>query len=331
MTERRTAGIIGMGKCVPENILTNADLEKIVDTSNEWIVNMTGISERRQADDDKATSYYAAEAAKAALASAGLEATDIDLILVATVTSDMPFPSTACIVQNAIGATKASAFDLSAGCTGWVYGLSVAHAYVASGLYNHVLVIGADTLTRVTNWTDRSTCVLFGDGAGAGIIGPVDDEYGFKGFKLGSDGSGSEVLKIPAGGSKRPCTVEDVENHANKIYMEGREVFKFAVKIQGEVLLDLLKSLDMEPDDLDLVVPHQANIRIIDSAVKRLGIAPEKFFVNLQKYGNTSAASIPIAIVEAIEENRIKKGDNIAVVGFGAGLTWGAGVMRWAF
>jgi len=331
MSEIIQAGIIGMGSAVPDRILTNADMEKIVDTNDEWIVNMTGIRERRIADEDKATSDYAALAANKALKQAGLKATDLDLILVATISPDMPFPATASIVQNAIGATGVPAFDLSAGCSGWAYGLSVANAFVSSGIYKHVMVIGADLLSRLTNWTDRSSCILFGDGAGAGIVGPVEEGYGFKGFSLGSDGSSAEVLKIHAGGSRTPCSVEEIEKHNNKIHMEGREVFKFAVKIQGEAILQILQQIGMSPDDLDMVVPHQANIRIIDSAIKRLGIPKEKFYVNLQKYGNTSAASIPIAIDEAISEGCIHKGDNIAVVGFGAGLTWGAGVMKWAY
>lgn len=331
MSQSIQAGIIGIGSAVPDRIITNADLEKIVDTNDEWIVNMTGISERRCADDDKATSDYAILAAQKALDSAGITADELDLILLATVTPDMPFPATASIVQNAIGAKDVPAFDLSAGCSGWVYGLTVANAFVSSGFYRNVMVVGADVLTRVTNWTDRSTCVLFGDGAGAGIVGRVEEGFGFKSFTLGSDGSSSDVLKIPAGGSKTPCTAENVVNHENKIYMNGREVFKFAVKIQGEAILQTLEKIGMTADELDLVVPHQANIRIIDSAIKRLGIPKEKFYVNLHKYGNTSAASIPIAVDEALAEGRIKKGDVVAVVGFGAGLTWGAGVMKWAF
>lgn len=331
MSEIIQAGIIGMGSAVPDRVLTNADIEKFVDTNDEWIVNMTGIHERRIADEGKSTSDYAALSAIKALERAGLKATDLDLILLATITPDMPFPATASIVQNAIGATGVPAFDLSAGCSGWVYGLSVANAFVSSGIYKNVMVIGADLLSRVTDWTDRSTCILFGDGAGTGIVGPVEKGYGFHGFTLGSDGSSANVLNIRAGGSRLPCTVEEIEKHGNKIHMEGREVFKFAVKIQGEAILEILQQIGMSPDDLDMVVPHQANIRIIDSAIKRLGIPKEKFYVNLQKYGNTSAASIPIAIDEALSGGCIHKGDNIAVVGFGAGLTWGAGVMKWAY
>lgn len=331
MSELRCAGIISIGSAVPEKVLSNADLEKIVDTTDEWIRTRTGILERRIADDDKATSDYAAEAARTALDRAKLTPNDIDLIIVATVTGDMPFPATASIVQNALGADKVPAFDLGAGCSGWVYGLSVANAYVSSGIYDRVLVIGADLLSRVTNWTDRSTCVLFGDGAGAAVVAPVEDGLGMLGFELGSDGSGAEVLKIEAGGSRLPCTCEAVENYRNKIFMAGSEVFKFAVRIQGEATERVLTKCGMTTADIDLMVPHQANVRIIDSAVNRLGMPPEKIFVNLHKYGNTSAASIPIALDEALQEGRIKKGDTVVVVGFGAGLTWAAGVMKWAY
>lgn len=331
MTSSKRAGIISIGSAVPEKVLSNFDLEKIVDTNDEWIRTMTGVSERRVAADGKATSDYAIEAAKIALDRAGLKAADIDMIIVATVTPDMQFPATASIVQNALGATGCPAFDLSAGCSGWVYGLATANAFVTAGMYERVLVIGADLLTRVTNWTDRGTCVLFGDAAGAGIVAPVDGDYGMLGFELGSDGSGADKLGIPAGGTRCPCTHEDIDNHRNKIYMEGREVFKFAVKIQGEATQRLLTSLGMTKDDIDLVVPHAANSRIIESAAKRLDLPLDKFFVNIHKYGNTSAASIPVAIDEALGEGKIKKGDTVVTVGFGAGLTWAAGVMKWAF
>ena len=331
MANNKRAGIISIGSALPEKVLSNSDLEKIVDTNDEWIRTMTGISERRMAEDGKATSDYAIEAAKVALDRAGMSAADIDLIIVATVTPDMPFPATASIVQNALGAEQCPAFDLNAGCSGWVYGLATANAFVTSGMYERVLVIGADVLTRVTNWTDRSTCILFGDAAGAGIVAPVDDDYGMLGFDLGSDGSGAESLCIPAGGSRSGCTHEDIDNHRDKIVMEGREVFKFGVKIQGEATERVLAKVGMTTDDIDLIVPHQANIRIIESAVNRLGLPPDKFFVNLHKYGNTSAASIPVAVDEAIREGRIKKGDTVVTVGFGAGLTWAAGVMKWAY
>lgn len=331
MSKARSAGIISIGSAVPERVLTNLELEKMVDTTDEWIRTMTGISERRIAGDDEATSELAVRAARIALERANLQPADLDLIIVATVTGDMQFPSTASIVQNALGATGVPAFDLGAGCSGWAYGLAVANSFVVSGIYDRVMVIGADLLSRITNWTDRRTCVLFGDGAGAGIVTPVEDGSGMLAFELGSDGSGAESLKVPAGGSRSPVTHEAIDAHLDKIHMEGREVFKFAVKVQGEATERVLAKCGMTTDEVDLVVPHQANIRIIDSAVQRLGLPKDKFYVNLQKYGNTSAASIPIALDEAIREGKVKKDDTIVVVGFGAGLTWAAGVMKWAY
>jgi len=331
MTCAKRAGIIGVGSAVPDGVLTNFDLEKMVDTSDEWIRSMTGIVERRIAGEDEATSDFAVKAAKAALDRAGLRAEDVDLIILATFTGDTPLPATACLVQNALGCEGTPAFDLSAGCSGFVYGLAAADAFVRSGTYERVLVIGADLLSKVTNWTDRSTCVLFGDGAGAAVVAPVDDGAGFLAFELGSDGSAAQSLSIPAGGSRSPLTSEDIEAHRDRICMEGREVFKFAVKIQGEATERVLAKCGMTTADVDMVVPHQANTRIIESAVNRLGLPPERFFVNLQKYGNTSAGSIPIALDEAVAEGRIKKGDTVVTVGFGAGLTWAASVMRWVF
>ena len=330
MCESINAGIISIGSAVPERVLTNADLEKIVDTTDEWIRNMTGIRERRIAEEGEATSDYATKAGKLALERAGLDPKDIDLIIVATITGDMPFPATASIVQNALGA-KCPAFDLSAGCSGWVYALATANGFITSGMYRHVLVIGADLLTRITNWTDRGTCILFGDGAGAAVVGPVEHGTGMIGFELGSDGAGAASLSMPAGGSREPMTHEGLDAHRDKLFMEGREVFKFAVKIQGEATERVLAKCGLTTADVDLVVPHQANVRIIESAVKRLGLPLEKFFVNLDRYGNTSAASIPIALDEAIGQGKIKKGDTIVTVGFGAGLTWAAGVMKWAY
>lgn len=331
MCEARNAGIIGLASAVPQRKLTNFDLEKIVDTSDEWIRTRTGIIERRIAEDNEATSDYATRAAQNCLQRCGLAAADIDLIIVATVTGDTPFPATASIVQNALGVYGTPAFDLNAGCSGWVYGLSVAKGFVTSGMYDRILVIGADLLTKITNWTDRGTCVLFGDGAGAAVVAPVEEGFGLIDFVLGSDGSGAQLLNIAAGGSRQPCTHEDIDQHRNKLHMEGPEVFKFAVKIQGQAVEDVLAKCGLTTADIDLVVPHQANTRIIESAVNRLGLPPDKIFVNLHKYGNTSAASIPIALDEAVSEGMVKKGDTIVLVGFGAGLTWAAGVMKWAY
>lgn len=331
MCNLRRAGIVSIGAAIPEKVLSNADLEKFVDTTDEWIATRTGIRERRISADNEATSDYAVRAANEALEKAGMKPTDIDLIIVATVTGDMPFPATASLVQNAIGAVGVPAFDLAAGCSGWVYSLAAANSFIASGMYNNILVIGADMLTKVTDWSDRSTCILFGDGAGAAVVAPVDDDLGFMEFELGSDGAGANVLCIPAGGSRKPCTHEDLDEHNNKIHMEGREVFKFAVKIQGEAVEKALAKCGLTTADIDLIVPHQANNRIIESAIGRLGLPMDKFVVNLQKYGNTSAASIPLAAYEAVNDGRIKKGNTIVLVGFGAGLTWAAGVMKWAF
>ena len=330
MSELRNAGIISIGSAVPEKVLTNADLEKIVDTSDEWIRNMTGIRERRMASDGEATSDFAAKAAQVALDRAGLKASDIDLIILATITGDMPFPAAASIVQDKIGA-RCPAFDLSAGCSGWVYSLAVANGFISSGMYERVLVIGADLLTRITNWTDRGTCILFGDAAGAAVVAPVAPGDGMIAFELGSDGSGANSLNTPAGGSREPLTHEGLDAHRDKLHMDGREVFKFAVKIQGEATERVLAKCGMTTADVDLVVPHQANMRVIDSAVNRLGLPREKIFVNLDKYGNTSGASIPLALDEAVQAGRIKKDDMIVAVGFGAGLTWAAGVMKWAY
>jgi len=331
MTFPKRAGIVGVGSAVPDRVLTNSDLEKMVDTSDEWIRTMTGIVERRIASEGEATSDFAVKAGRSAIEKAGLRAEDIDLIILATFTGDTPLPATACIVQNALGCPNTPAFDLAAGCSGFVYGLAAADAFVRRGMYDHVLVIGADMLSCVTNLTDRTTCVLFGDGAGAAVVAPVGEDSGFLAFDLGCDGSAAQSLWIPAGGSRHPYTPEDLAAHRDKIVMEGREVFKFAVKIQGEATERVLGRCGLTTADIDMVIPHQANIRIIESAVNRLGLPPEKFFVNLHKYGNTSAASIPIALDEAVSEGKIKKGDTVVTVGFGAGLTWAAGVMKWAF
>ena len=272
MGELRNAGIISMGSALPERVLTNADLEKMVDTSDEWIRTMTGVRERRIAADGEGCSDYAVRAAKLALQRAGLEPKDIDLIIIATFTGDQPLPSTACIVQDALGCVGIPAFDIAAACSGFVYSLATADAFIRSGAYNRILVVGVDLLSSVTNWTDRSTCVLFGDGAGAAIVGPVEPGSGMLAFDLGADGSRANALRIPAGGSRMPVTHENLDEHANKIFMQGREVFKFAVKVQSDAIERVLGKVGLEPSDIDLVVPHAANMRIIDSAVNRLGL-----------------------------------------------------------
>ncbi|ADM69683.2 MULTISPECIES: beta-ketoacyl-ACP synthase III [Paenibacillus] len=329
MNKLRPVGVIGTGKYVPEKILTNKDLEAIVETSDEWIVSRTGIQERHIAAPEQATSDLAYEAAIKALESAGMTAQDLDLIIVATVTPDMAFPSTACILQDKLGAKGAAAFDLSAACSGFVYGLATATSFIKTGIYNNALIIGADCLSRITDYTDRNTCVLFGDGAGAVVIGEVPEGRGFQSFDLGAEGAGGSLLKLEAGGSRLPASADTLENKQHYIYMNGREVFKFAVRVMGTATVDVLEKAGLSKDDIDLFVPHQANVRIIQSAMQRLDLPEEKVVVNVHKYANTSAASIPLALVEAAEEGRMKEGDRVLMVGFGGGLTWGASVLVW--
>ncbi|MGF9695520.1 beta-ketoacyl-ACP synthase III [Paenibacillus sp. MABNR03] len=329
MNNLRPVGVIGTGKYVPEKILTNSDLEKMVDTNDEWIVSRTGIKERHIAAPDQATSDLAYEAAIKALESAGMTGSDLDLIIVATITPDSAFPSTACILQDKLGAKGAAAFDLSAACSGFVYGLATATSFIQSGMYNNALVIGADCLSRITDYTDRNTCVLFGDGAGAVVVGEVPEGRGFKSFDLGAEGAGGGLLQLEGGGSRLPASAETVENKKHYIYMNGREVFKFAVRVMGTATDEVLRKAGLGRTDVDLFVPHQANIRIIQSAMQRLELPEEKVVVNVDKYANTSAASIPLALVEAAEEGRMKAGDTILMVGFGGGLTWGASVLVW--
>ncbi len=323
-------GIIATGSYVPEKVITNHDLEKIVDTSDEWIVTRTGIRERRIADKDTATSDLATIAAQRALESARLTAQDIDMIIVATVTPDMHFPSTACLVQKNIGAVNASAFDLEAACSGFLYGIVVANQFIATGLCRNVMVIGAECLSKFVNWKDRNTCVLFGDGAGAVIVSRVEEGYGFLSQILGADGTGASLLMLEAGGSRRPASFETVEKQLHYIHMEGSEVFKFAVRIMASMAEEAVKRAGLTKEEVDFLIPHQANIRIIEAARKRLELPEDKVYVNLDRYGNMSAASIPVALDEAVRSGLIKKGDNIVMVGFGGGLTWAACAMRWA-
>jgi 3-oxoacyl-[acyl-carrier-protein] synthase-3 len=323
-------GIIATGSYVPEKVITNHDLEKIVDTSDEWIVTRTGIRERRIADKDTATSDLATIAAQRALESARLTAQDIDMIIVATVTPDMHFPSTACLVQKNIGAVNASAFDLEAACSGFLYGIVVANQFIATGLYRNVMVIGAECLSKFINWKDRNTCVLFGDGAGAVIVSRVEEGYGFLSQILGADGTGASLLTLEAGGSRRPASFETVEKQLHYIHMEGSEVFKFAVRIMASMAEEAVKRAGLTKEEVDFLIPHQANIRIIEAARKRLELPEDKVYVNLDRYGNMSAASIPVALDEAVRLGLVKKGDNIVMVGFGGGLTWAACAMRWA-
>ncbi|ACB84940.1 beta-ketoacyl-ACP synthase III [Natranaerobius thermophilus] len=326
------AKILATGKSVPDSIFTNEDLEKMVETSDSWITSRTGIKERRIADENTATSHLSVQAAEIALNKSGIEPADLDMIIVATVTPDMAFPSTACLVQDKLGADQACAFDLEAACTGFLYGLRIASQFIATDTHKYILVIGSETLSKIVDWEDRNTCVLFGDGAGAAVLGPVEngeEDKGLISFDLGADGSKGELLQQPAGGSLKPATLETVSSKEHFIKMNGNEVFKFAVKVIGDTTEKALKKIDKTTEDIDLFIPHQANQRIIDSATNRLGISKEKTFVNLQNYGNMSAASIPVALDEAIEENLIKEDDLVALVGFGGGLTWGSCLIKW--
>lgn len=327
--EKIYVGISGIGSYVPEKVITNHDIAKIVDTSNEWIVERTGIRERRIVQKDTTTSDIATIAAKRALEDGGILPEEIDLIIVATVTSDMAFPSTACIVQKNIKAVKAAAFDISAGCSGFVYGLNLAYSFIGAGIYRKVLVIGAETLSKIVNWQDRSTCILFGDGAGACILDACEDGYGILATDLGSDGNGGHLLTLPAGGSKLPASLETVSQNLHTIKMDGREVFKFAVRVIEKSANIAVEKAGLILEDVDFFIPHQANLRIIQSAMKKLNLQSHKVYVNLDKYGNTSAASIPVALDEAYRRNLIKKGDVVLLVAFGAGLTWGSTVLRW--
>lgn len=326
----RQVGIAGTGSYVPEKVLTNFDMEKIVDTSDEWIVTRTGIRERHMVDEDTPVSELCYQAALRALEDAKVSPEDLDLVIVMTVTPDHYFPATACLVADRLGAKKAAAFDLEAGCSGFLYGVTVGSQFVATGMYQNVLVIGAETLSKLLNWEDRTTCILFGDGAGAAVLQPVEDGYGFLSYELGADGSGGPLLIVPAGGSKQPSTSDTISNKLHTIHMAGSETFKFAVRTMGEASIRVLTKAGLAKEDVDFLVPHQANIRIIDAAMKRLGIGQDKVVVNLDRYGNMSAASIPVALDEAVHAGRIKYGDIVVMVGFGAGLTWGAIVMKWA-
>lgn len=324
------AGILGVGMAVPERVMTNADLEKIVDTTDEWIRTRTGIRERRISSPNETSSTLGAEASRRALVHAGVLAEELDMIICATATGDYIWPATACLIQQAIGAKRATAYDITAACSGFVYGLATASAYIQSGQARRVLVVGAETLSKMVNWEDRATCVLFGDGAGAAVLGPCAPEEGLLSSAMGSDGGGFQMIILPAGGTKIPITPEVLEQKLNRIFMRGSEVYKFAVKIMGDVCLDALCKANLTPSDVSLFIPHQANTRIIEAAANRMGLPPEKVFINLDRYGNTSAASIPIALAEAVSEGRVKRGDVLVFVGFGAGLTWGANVVRWS-
>ncbi len=326
------AKISALGCYVPPRVLTNFDLEKMVDTTNEWILERTGIRERHIADPGMATSDMATEAARAALAERGIEASELDAILVCTVTPDMMFPSTACLVQDRLGAKGAWGFDLVAACSSFLYGLTTAAHLVAVGSHRKVLVIGADTMSRIVDYTDRATCVLFGDGAGAMLVEPSEDEaLGFVDFLNEIDGSGGEYLKMPAGGSRLPASHETVEKRLHFVHQDGQQVFKYAVRRMYEVCRDLMRRNGVRAEDLGLLIPHQANARIIYATAERLGLRPEQVVVNIDRYGNTTSGTIPLATQDAIREGRLNKGDLVLFAAVGAGFTVGASLWRWAY
>jgi 3-oxoacyl-[acyl-carrier-protein] synthase-3 len=325
-----SVGFLGVGYYVPSKVLTNADLEKMVDTSDEWITTRTGIKERRISDDNTATSDLAKEAASRAMNNAGIKPEDIELLIVATITPDMMFPSTACIVQSKIGTKNAACFDISAACSGYLYAIAIAEQFIKTGVYKNALVIGAEKLTCITDWKDRNTCVLFGDGAGAAVLGKVNGGNGIMSVYLGSDGTQHDILKLPAGGSSMPASHKTVEERMHYLKMEGSELFKHAVRIMADAGEKAAKAAGLSsPSEIDCVIPHQANIRILNAVAKKIGISEEKIYLNIERYGNMSSASTAVALAEAVETKRVKKGDVILLDAFGSGLVWGAIVIKW--
>jgi 3-oxoacyl-[acyl-carrier-protein] synthase-3 len=325
----RSCSISGVGSYVPERIITNADLAKMVDTTDEWITTRTGIKERRMAASDEYTSDLAAHAALRAMRKAGVKPDQIDLIIVATITPDMPFPSTACLVQQKIGAYRAAAFDIEAACSGFIFGLEIGQQFIMSRTYNTVLVIGAEKLSSIVDWTDRNTCVLFGDGAGAAILQNRPDSHGLLTACMGADGRKADLLSMPGGGSRCPASKESVSAGLHFLRMDGKEAFKNAVQAMNTAAQESLRRCEIDITQIKCIIPHQANRRIIDAVSERLGAKPEQLFVNVDRYGNTSAASVAIALDEAVETKRIHRGDLILLVVFGAGLTWGSAVIEW--
>jgi 3-oxoacyl-[acyl-carrier-protein] synthase-3 len=323
--------ITSVGHFVPERVLTNQELEKMVDTSDEWITTRTGIKERRILEDGKASSFMAIQAAKKALERRNMSPEELDLIIVATVTPDMFFPSTAALVQHGLGANHAWGFDLNGACTGFVYALATGATFIESGRYKKVLVVGSDKMSAITDYTDRNTCVLFGDAAGAVILEPTEEEdTGILDFLLRIDGSGGEYLQMPAGGSLRPATHETVEQKMHYIKQDGRTVFKFAVNGMADISYSILEKNHLTGEDVKFFIPHQANLRIIDAAAKKMKLKPEQVVINIHKYGNTTAATIPVALSEVYEAGKLQKGDIIVMAAFGAGFTWGSLLLKWA-
>jgi 3-oxoacyl-[acyl-carrier-protein] synthase III len=325
----RTCSILSVGSYVPDRILTNADLEKVVDTSDEWITTRTGIKERRVAAAAESTSDLAARAAQCALERAAISPDKVDLIIVATITPDMPFPSTACLVQEKIGARRAAAFDIEAACSGFIFGLEIAQQFIMTRTYDTVLVIGAEKLSSIINWKDRNTCVLFGDGAGAAVLQHRTNAHGLLTACMGADGAKAGLLSMPGGGSRIPATLESVAAGHHFLRMDGKETFKSAVAAMFTAAQEALRRCEVSISEIKCIIPHQANRRIIDAVAERLAAKPEQLFVNLDKYGNTSAASVAIALDEAVQTGRIQRGDLVLLLVFGAGLTWGAALIEW--
>jgi len=322
------AAIVGVGMYLPDRVLSNKDLEAMVETNNDWIVERTGIKERHIAADNQATVDLAMEAANRALTSAGVKPEDLDLIILATATPDRSVPGSSTMIQHLLGANKAAAFDLNTACSGFLYGLSIGSQFIATGKYKYILVIGAETLSRILNWSDRNTCVIFGDGAGATVLAPAVGDEGILAFNLGSDGGGSDLLQVPAGGSRMPASHQSVAEGLHYLQMNGNEIFKLAVRAMIASTDQALSEAGLTLEDIDWVIPHQASIRIINAMIKRLKIDPSRVIITLDYHGNTSAASIPLALAENIERGVIKKGQVIMLTGFGAGLTWGSVILR---
>lgn len=323
------AAITGWGMAVPERVMTNDDLSKIVETSDEWIFTRTGIRERRVIGPGESTSTLATEAGRKAIAQSGLAPSDIDLVILATCTPDRPFPATACTVQARLGMPRAAAFDVAAACSGFVYGLNVATSMIRSGAARNVLFIAADIFTHYINWNDRNTCVLFGDGAGAVVLQPTDKPLGLLSCVMGASGDHEDLMAVDVGGTRMPATSELLEQGRQYVYMNGREIFKLAVRGMGDSSEQAIREAGLVSSDIDLIVPHQANIRIIEATAKRLGAPMDQVFVNIDRYGNTSAATIPLALVEAFEAGRLNDGDAVLLTAFGGGLTWASAVLRW--
>ncbi|OHC00594.1 MAG: 3-oxoacyl-ACP synthase [Planctomycetes bacterium RIFCSPHIGHO2_12_42_15] len=329
MRQNQRASITGIGSYLPNKVLTNYDLEKMVDTSNDWIIQRTGIKERRIVENGVTTSDLATQSSLRAMEDAGVSPKDLDMIITSTITPDHIFPSTSCYIQQKIGATRACAFDILAACAGFIYAMSIGQSFINSGAMKTVLVVGAECLSKITDYTDRATCVLFGDGAGAVIIQRNPVKHEILSSSLAADGSEADVLIMPGGGARNPASLESIQQRMHYIQFKGKEVFKLAVNNITNLILKTTKENGFTLEDIDLIIPHQSNLRIIEATMEKLGLPMEKAFVNIDKYGNTSSASVPIAIDEARKDGRLRKGDIVMLVAFGGGLTWGSSLIRW--